>query len=131
MRKILITACISILLMSCKSSVELVKEDLKTPKHGNFTCEDNSNGSFKLCMTDVENDEDPETLIKFALIDSKKEEVIYQNSVIGGYVKWKNDAEIEFYDTPGIVQESTDQQKFIKVYNIQERRIIRKGKQNQ
>jgi len=129
MRSILLTIYITLILVSCKNSVELIKQDLKTPKHNSIICKDNSNKSFKLCMTDIGQDDGPETLIKFAIIDTKENEIIYQNSVIGGYVKWKNDVEVEFYDTPGIVQESTDQRKFVKVYNIQQRRIVSKGKQ--
>ncbi|MFY0601683.1 MAG: hypothetical protein JXR03_18565 [Cyclobacteriaceae bacterium] len=119
-----------LIVFSCKTAekkmtLEEVKKRLITELNDQVSCQSNGSNTFELCQTDL-NDSQVDDLRKFLVIDKKSDKVVFEKSVSGGYVKWIDDSKIEFYSVPGIMKEGQSKSDFVKIYDLQSNKIIKK-----
>lgn len=87
-----------------------------------FECIDNTDKTFVLCKKTVDGTVmQPRNSIQYAVYDIKTNEMVYEGSVSGGFVKWYDINRLEIYQQLGILMEGMTQDDMIKIYDIVEK----------
>lgn len=109
-----------VLLVACKSTTSIKSNavaDIVTDKLGElYDSYPNETGEYVLCVQS--NSQGTNNTLRFVVVDVKQEKIVLEKVFRPGYVKWYDDSQIELSDQPGIVRESDDLSKFIKVIQV-------------
>ena len=70
---------------------------------GEYTVENNSKGNLQLTWNTKDSGGTP--VLKYAVWDLEKAEMIYSGTAIRGEVSWLSDTVLEVYDYPGIIND--------------------------
>jgi len=71
----------------------------------NYILQNNSSNTFTLCVKKIKSsDHSPRNTINYFVYDLSVEELIHEESIANGNVKWLNDHQIQISITPGTVK---------------------------
>ncbi len=122
-----------IFILSCRGSKQYSSEqariDLGLEEGREVTCKPNQSGTYDLCTSGEVNK--VESALVFLIYNKSEQKVVFDASVVAGYVKWISDIEVEYYSAPGIVSTAQSKEDFIWIYNTQTGETIRKSASNQ
>jgi len=79
----------------------------------------NSSKTYVVCLKKSKPTSDlPQSKIDFLVFDLGKEEIIYENKLEGGEIRWMDNEKIEVKITPGIVSGDENPNEFIRIYDV-------------
>lgn len=124
-KRILFLALVSVLvsLCACKSAntQSQLRDQAKliaTTKLGDeIDVYPNSAGSYILYIQKPYNP-NPLNVLKFIIVQTSDNEVVYEKAFVPGYVKWFTDSSIEILSVPGSIKENEDLSKYKRIIDI-------------
>jgi hypothetical protein len=103
---------------------ELAKQKFQiTDKtEGVFECIENTDKTFVLCKLTIDGTvTQPRNLVNYAVYTIKTNEMVYEGSIGGGFVKWYDKNRLEIYQQLGIPIQGMTQDDMIKIYDVVEK----------
>lgn len=95
--------------------------------HDNIEYLFNTSKTFVICLkSNKPTPQIPQNQVRFFVYDLATEEIILEESLVGGEVSWKNDHEVRVKTTPGILttDEEYNQQLTGYIFDVQERKKL-------
>lgn len=124
-RRTLLFAWISVLVFLCSCKSANTQGQSKDPpkmiaiaKLGNeIDLFPNSGGSYILYIQKPFNP-NPLNVLKFIIVQTSDNEVVYEKTFVPGYVKWITDSTIEILSVPGSIRENEDLSDYKRIIDI-------------
>ncbi|WP_375561448.1 hypothetical protein ACE193_02520 [Bernardetia sp. OM2101] len=103
---------------------ELAKQKLNVTDKAEekFECITNTDKTFVLCKKTIDGTVmQPRNSIQYVVYDTKTNEMVYEGSIGGGFVKWYDKNRLEIYQQLGIPMQGKTQDDLIKIYDLVEK----------
>ena len=112
---------------SGKSEEKLSKESIAQQKFvDNINYLDNKNSTFTICYSQkVKTALNPFPPLHYFIFDNQKQEVIFEENLANGFVKWIGMYKIEVRITPGIVSFDQENKSNKYIYDVQLRKKLK------